>query len=100
VPTELLRSAGRREETDEPTAIAPRTFKVRDALPRLMWTAGEAATACGFSLRTWWRLDSAGKIPAAVQFGRSKRWSAETLRAWVEAGCPDRKRWESLQSGR
>ena len=65
--------------------------------PRLLLTPREAASVCGFSLRTWWRLDSAGKIPAAVNFGRSKRWPAETLRAWVEAGCPDRKRWESMR---
>ena len=63
----------------------------------VLLTAREAARLCGFSLRTWWRLDSAGKIPAAIRFGRSKRWSAETLRAWVKAGCPDRKCWESMR---
>jgi predicted DNA-binding transcriptional regulator AlpA len=62
-----------------------------------MLTAAEAAAACSFSLRTWWRLDSAGKIPAAVQIGRSKRWPAETLKAWVAAGCPDRKLWEAIK---
>lgn len=63
--------------------------------PRLLLTAVEAAAMCGFSVRTWWRLESSGKIPAAVRLGRSKRWPAEELRAWVEAGCPDRKRWEA-----
>lgn len=66
--------------------------------PRLLLTPREAATVCGFSLRTWWRLDSAGKIPAAVRFGRSKRWPAEVLRRWIEAGCPDRQRWETMQA--
>jgi predicted DNA-binding transcriptional regulator AlpA len=72
--------------------------RLSDALPRLMLTAAEAAAACGFSLRTWWRLDSAGKIPAAVRLGRSKRWPSVTLREWVAAGCPDRKRWEAIKA--
>jgi predicted DNA-binding transcriptional regulator AlpA len=96
LPTELVQSARQSEVSGEYTTGA-RAIKLSDTLPRLMLTAAEAAAACGFSLRTWWRYDSAGKIPKAVNFGRSKRWPAGTLRAWVEAGCPDREQWEAIK---
>jgi predicted DNA-binding transcriptional regulator AlpA len=60
---------------------------------RLLWSAAESAAACGVSQRTWWRLDAAGKVPAAVLIGKSKRWRADELTRWVEQGCPDRAKW-------
>lgn len=53
---------------------------------------------CGMSLRTWWRKDAAGHVPAAVRIGGGsmKRWRVEELRHWCEAGCPPRKEWESI----
>jgi hypothetical protein len=30
-------------------------------------------------------------------FGGSKRWRVNEVRAWVEAGCPDRKTWATLR---
>jgi predicted DNA-binding transcriptional regulator AlpA len=49
----------------------------------------------GVSLRTWWRLDSSGKIPAAVRVGKAKRWRTQELEDWIAAGCPDRAKWEA-----
>lgn len=44
------------------------------------------------------RDDAAGRLPAAVWIGSSKRWRRSEILAWVEAGCPDRKTWQALKS--
>jgi predicted DNA-binding transcriptional regulator AlpA len=63
----------------------------------LLLTAPQAAALCNTSLRTWWAWDAAGKIPRAIRIGRSTFWRPETLRAWVDAGCPDRQTWEAIE---
>lgn len=64
----------------------------------LLLTAQEAAAMCGKALRTWRSWDAAGMIPRPIRIGRSTLWRAEELRAWVAAGCPRRREWETLQS--
>lgn len=39
----------------------------------------------------------AGKIPQPIRVGRSTLWRYLELRAWVNAGCPDRETWETWQ---
>jgi predicted DNA-binding transcriptional regulator AlpA len=72
------------------------TNEFNHALPeRLLISAKQAAAACGKSLRTWRAWDSAGWIPRPVRIARSTLWSADELRAWVNAGCPRRAEWEA-----
>jgi len=65
--------------------------------PRLLLTAAEAAALCGISTRSWWTWDALGRIPAPVRIGRSVRWPAAELSAWVAAGCPRRAEWVALR---
>jgi predicted DNA-binding transcriptional regulator AlpA len=45
-------------------------------------------------------MDSAGKIPAPILFGRrSKRWPVEEIREWIGAGAPTRSRWAAMRRG-
>lgn len=60
---------------------------------RLLLSTGEAAEVCGVSLRTWRSWDAAGLVPAPLRIGRSCFWRTAELRAWVNAGCPRRDRW-------
>lgn len=64
--------------------------------------AVSARTAGGLfdlSPRSWWRLHSAGTVPApAGRVGRSVRWDRDELRAWWQAGCPSRSRWEQMRA--
>ncbi len=39
------------------------------------------------------RDDTAGRLPAAVRIGGSKKWRRDEILAWVAAGCPDRTTW-------
>ena len=62
----------------------------------LLITAESAATMCSFSMRTWNRMDSAGKVPKPIYFGsRIKRWNREELERWIAAGCPSRREWDA-----
>jgi predicted DNA-binding transcriptional regulator AlpA len=65
---------------------------------RLFLAAEQAAVLCGISLRSWWRMDAAGHVPAAVRVGSyMKRWRLEELRRWIDVGCPPRGEWEQVR---
>lgn len=66
-----------------------------DITNQLLVSARQAAAMCGRSLRTWRSLDSAGRIPRPVRINRATLWRTNELRAWVDAGCPDRENWEA-----
>lgn len=67
-------------------------------LPPLLVTAADAARLCGTSRPTWDRWTSAGLNPAPRRIGGRPLWSVAELQAWIEAGCPDRRRWEAMRS--
>lgn len=52
--------------------------------------AEQAAGLLSVSKRHFLSLDSGGKIPASLKLGARRVWSVQTLRAWVEQGCPHR----------
>ena len=64
----------------------------------LLLRAADAAALCDTSLRTWRTWDVAGKTPTPIRIGRSLRWRASELKAWIAAGCPDRSTWQILQT--
>ena len=77
--------------TDPATIAAP--------APLLLDAAG-AAALCSVSRATWFSMQAAGQIPAAVlRRGRVVRWSYAEIVAWIAAGCPARDRW-AIISGR
>jgi predicted DNA-binding transcriptional regulator AlpA len=81
-------SASEASSTDRAPAVAP-----------LLLTAKQAAAACGVAPATWWRWHAAGRCPAPVGIGPGVvRWRQAELAAWTEAGCPDRRAWESLRA--
>ena len=55
--------------------------------------AGDLASLLSISVRTLWRLDASGKIPAAVKVGSQKRWRHDEILAWLAADCPLRAHW-------
>jgi predicted DNA-binding transcriptional regulator AlpA len=58
--------------------------------------AAAAARLAGVSQATWWRLHASGRVPRPNKLGGRTLWRVRELREWVEAGCPDRKTWETL----
>jgi predicted DNA-binding transcriptional regulator AlpA len=45
-----------------------------------------------------YRDAAAGRLPAGLRLGGSKRWRYAEIVAWVEAGCPDRRTWEATKA--
>lgn len=41
------------------------------------------------------RDQAAGRLPAHLYVGGSKRWRLAEVEAWVVAGCPVREEWEA-----
>jgi predicted DNA-binding transcriptional regulator AlpA len=77
------------------TNEADRTTKVESA-PKLLVGIGGLSQMLDMSARTIRRKFSAGLIPKPLRLSGSIRWSVAEIRAWVEAGCPDRKTWEAM----
>ncbi len=44
--------------------------------------------------------DTAGKLPAPLRIGGRVVWRAAEIRAWVNAGAPDRAVWEARKAAR
>lgn len=71
-------------------------------LQPLAVSAAEAARLCGVSRALWWRWHSAGRCPAPVRINRKTLWILDGpngLRAWLQAGCPERSRFATIQKG-
>ena len=62
-----------------------------------LMTAQAAAELINVSKRTWYRLNSAGKVPAPVRISGIVRWNPVELAHWIEAGTPDRTKWNYLK---
>lgn len=61
--------------------------------------AQDVSLLLSVSERHVWSLHSAGRLPLPVRLGRTTRWRADELRAWLDAGCPERSRWEQQREG-
>jgi excisionase family DNA binding protein len=46
------------------------------------------AEMLGCSARHVYRLSDAGRMPAPVKLGSLVRWSASSIREWIDQGCP------------
>lgn len=49
------------------------------------------------TVRTW---DAAGKLPVPLRISGKVLWNLEEIRAWLNAGAPDRKTWAAMRDAR
>lgn len=69
-------------------------------LQALALSPKDAAAVLGISRAQLWKLHASGKIPLPVRLGtKAPRWRVDELRAWVNAGCPDRQTWQRMREG-
>ncbi|MDY0165274.1 MAG: hypothetical protein RBS80_01940 [Thermoguttaceae bacterium] len=52
-------------------------------------TAKDCAERYAVSVRHWWRMNDAGRVPRPVRFGNAVRWSLASLRDWEDDNCRD-----------
>jgi prophage regulatory protein len=69
--------------------------KARNVQEAMAISARELAQMLDVSLRQIWRLNSAGKLPKPIRLGGSVRWNRQEVTEWFEAGCPERRAWET-----
>ena len=69
----------------------------RTAHNSLLIDARQLADMLQVAVRTIRRWNAQGKIPRPLHIGGSVRWWGEEVRAWIEAGAPDRATWERLR---
>lgn len=72
---------------DSSPAISVSDNKAPKVQPALI-TAAELAQMMQVSVRTLWRLLSAGQIPAPIRIGGNTRWRVEEINQWIAEGCP------------
>lgn len=64
----------------------------------LALTAAETAKLLGISERHLWACHASGKLgPRPIALGKSKRWVASAVRAWLDAGAPPRDKWLAMR---
>jgi predicted DNA-binding transcriptional regulator AlpA len=64
------------------------TIDVQQESPALLIRADEFARLLDVSLRTLWRMRSAGELPEAVCLRGVVRWRRDLVESWVTEGCP------------
>jgi prophage regulatory protein len=58
------------------------------------------AALLSMGVRTIRTHDAAGKLPAPVRIGGRVVWRVDEIRAWLEAGAPDRETWAARRAAR
>lgn len=56
--------------------------------PVVMLKTDDVARMIGCSDRHIRRLVASGRMPRPIKLGRLKRWNAEVIHTWIDAGCP------------
>ena len=75
------------------TPATPLTEKTPPAdapLRPLLVDINRLAVLLGRSVASLERDQSAGRLPAPLRIGGSKKWRLSDIQAWVAAGCPAR----------
>jgi len=76
------------------------TDNMRVHLERLLLTATQAAQLLNVSERHFYKMHASGRVPLPVRLGRAVRWRASELRDWLEAGAPNRAKWQARRKTR
>ncbi len=65
--------------------------------PGLLIDIGQLVVLLRRSAASLERDQAAGRLPAPVYVGGSRRWRRQEIEDWVRAGCPNRERWEAIR---
>jgi predicted DNA-binding transcriptional regulator AlpA len=78
------------DRSDRPAPPAPG--------PQKLLSIKDLAQLLRRSVASLYRDDAAGRLPAAVWIGGSKRWRSAEIDAWIQAGLPPRREWEDRRA--
>lgn len=74
----------------DPPAVAAGTPLVVDARRLAVMLSAGIRT-----VRTW---DAGGKLPPPLRIGGRVVWRVDEIRAWLDAGAPDRETWAARRA--
>jgi len=60
-------------------------------------SAAELRDQLGIAARTFYTYRAMGKLPKAIRLGRTLRYKADEIDAWIVAGCPPLVEWEQIK---
>jgi prophage regulatory protein len=83
-----------------PLRISPADPPTEPAGAPLVADARRLAVLLDVGLRTVRTWDAAGKLPAPVRIGGRVVWRLDEVRAWLDAGAPDRETWAAIRATR
>ena len=66
----------------------PRIQVEAPAAQPVLVTAAELAHMMQISVRTLWRLRSAGQLIEPIRIGGNTRWRSDKVHQWIADGCP------------
>ena len=69
----------------------------RDEFNALTVNARQAAKMLNVSVRQLWRLNSTARLPKPIRLGHCVRWRKAELEAFIQAGAPNREKWEGIR---
>jgi predicted DNA-binding transcriptional regulator AlpA len=103
MPRLIVHCAGAGPSTDPPVEASTVEAERRLAspavkLPPLLVDIAALAELLARSVPSLHRDDAAGRLPAGLRIGGSKRWRYSDIVAWVELGCPPRAEFEARQA--
>lgn len=80
-------------------SAAPETARREPAteLGRLL-NRTQSAGYIGVNIATWQRWYLAGALPEPVRLPGRRYWRREELDRWIAAGCPNQRKWRSMQA--
>ena len=83
-----------------PSAAAPpdSPARKRRRLSPLVVDARRLAKLLCAGIRTVRMWDAAGKLPAPIRIGGIVVWRLDEIRAWLNAGAPDRETWTAIRA--
>ena len=82
-----------------PLRVLPATPPDAASAP-LVADARRLAALLSVALRTVRTWDAAGKLPKPVRIGGRVVWRLDEIRAWLDAGAPDRETWAAIRAAR
>ena len=59
-----------------------------DATAPLLLSAKQAATLCGFGLRTWHTYRASGKLPPSFKIAGRRIWKRQDIERWINWDFP------------
>ncbi|WP_088258728.1 helix-turn-helix transcriptional regulator [Fimbriiglobus ruber] len=84
-------------EFDLPTEVDLSTVPI---IAPLVVDAQRLGVMLDAKLRTVWTWNAAGKLPAPIRIGGRVLWRVDEIRAWIDAGAPNRVEWEARRAAR